>query len=119
LAATALVSSGEAVAAGRVLLEGPYHHRGLLVGLEHGFSAPAARFAADVSVAVGRDGGPPTLGGLLVDTLSDLLREVRRIELGDRSEDPSDQLARSRILDALGHGDELHSGHLVLGMGAF
>jgi hypothetical protein len=81
---------GEAEAAGRVLFEGPYDQRRLLVGLEHRFAAPAARFAADVAIAVGRNGGPAALRGLLIDTLSDLLREVRRVELGDRSEDPFD-----------------------------
>jgi len=74
--------------AGRVAFEGPHDERGLLVGLEHRLAAAARAIATDVPVAEGRSGRPAALGGLLVHALADLLREVRRVELRDRGEDP-------------------------------
>ena len=59
---------------------------------------------------MGRLGRPAAHLGLLGHALSDLTGQVGRVELGHERVDALHETSRSRLLDVLGHRDQLHPG---------
>jgi hypothetical protein len=64
----------------------------------------------DVQVADRCLGRPAAHLGLLGHALSDLTGEVRRVELGHQRVDALNEASGGRLLDVLGHRDQLHPG---------
>jgi hypothetical protein len=110
------------VLAGRVKPEClPNQARPLVVELHLGH-VPAGDLLSDVGVADGRPARPTTHLGFLGHALSDLAGQVGRVELGHERVDALHEPPRGRLLDVLGHRDQLHprvaerrsDGHVVL-----
>ncbi|MDA8297664.1 MAG: hypothetical protein M0004_13955 [Actinomycetota bacterium] len=93
----------------RVELEGDSHERGALrVGDDVGDLAAADRLS-DVQVAEGGLVGVAAELRLLAHALSDLGRQVGRVELGHQRVDALHEAARGGLVQVLGYRDERHA----------
>jgi hypothetical protein len=113
---------GQRILAGRVQPEGLPDEQGPLRVQDHLSDLLAGDLLPDVQVADRCLGRPAAHLGLLGHALSDLTGEVRRVELGHQRVDALNEASGGRLLDVLGHRDQLHpgvaerrsDGHMVL-----